>query len=188
MDSFAKRNTKLAMRKKKKKEKRERERDKRRIRKKRRRCLEEKEGDGRALRRWRRVATTVRIFHNSTLGFGMLAYKFASAVHFFFSSPLFLSFFSPRSRRFANFYNLPAADTARAITFERISRNGEYTRASFFTCKLKIDFFATFPLSLSSPQLKIPYFLTRLRIKEIEMVDSNFFENASCVINRIHLL
>lgn len=55
------------------------------------------------------------------------AYKFSAAIFFslFLSSHLL-----PRSRRFANFYNLPAADTARAITFERISRNGEMnTRA-----------------------------------------------------------
>lgn len=57
----------------------------------------------------------------------MPAYKFSAAIFFslFLSSHLL-----PRSRRFANFYNLPAADTARAITFERISRNGEMnTRA-----------------------------------------------------------
>lgn len=170
-------------REEKRKEKRE---NKRRIRGKKEEDVNaEKERDGRALWRWRRATTTVRIFHappfhNSTLGFGMLAYKFASAALFFFSppTPLFLSvqsffFFPPLSHRFANFYNLPAADTARAITFERISRNVN-TRAQrvFLYVQIKGRFFFaafssfTFLSPFANPPLKIPYFLTRPRIKE----------------------
>lgn len=109
--------TRYAMGKKKKKEKRKR--NKRRIRKRRR---VSRERDDRAFWRWR---YNNRIFHNSTLDFGMPAYKFCHFFSLFLSSHLL-----PRSRRFANFYNLSAADTARAITFERISRNGEMnTRA-----------------------------------------------------------
>lgn len=83
----AQQKTRYAMdKKKKRKEKRE---NKRRIRGKKKKMSMRRKREM-VLWRWRRVTTTVRIFHNSTLGFGMLAYKFASAAHFFFS-PLHFS-------------------------------------------------------------------------------------------------
>lgn len=110
--------TRYAMGKKKKKE--ERKRNKRRIRK-RRRCFAKE-----MIEHFDDDVTTTEYF---TIPRSISVCQPINSLLPFFS--LFLSsHLLPRSRRFANFYNLPAADTARAITFERISRNGEMnTRA-----------------------------------------------------------
>lgn len=104
----------------KKKKKEERKRNKRRIRK-RRRCLAKE-----MIEHFDDDVTTTEYF---TIPRSISVCQPINSLLPFFS--LFLSsHLLPRSRRFANFYNLPAADTTRAITFERISRNGEMnTRA-----------------------------------------------------------
>lgn len=159
--------TRYAMGKKKKKE--ERKRNKRRIRK-RRRCLAKE-----MIEHFDDDVTTTEYF---TIPRSIsVCQPINSLLPFFFSFSLlssppplssFREFLQSAGRWYRAGNNFRANQSKRWNEYPR-----ERTPASFSTCKLKIfrrvsSF--TFLSPFANPPLKIPYFLTRPRIKEIEMV------------------
>lgn len=159
--------TRYAMGKKKKKE--ERKRNKRRIRK-RRRCLAKE-----MIEHFDDDVTTTEYF---TIPRSIsVCQPINSLLPFFFSFSLlssppplssFREFLQSAGRWYRAGNNFRANQSKRWNEYPR-----ERTPASFSTCKLKIfrrvsSF--TFLSPFANPPLKIPYFLTRQRIKEIEMV------------------
>lgn len=159
--------TRYAMGKKKKKEKRKR--NKRRIRK-RRRCLAKE-----MIEHFDDDVTTTEYF---TIPRSIsVCQPINLCCHFFFSFSLlssppplssFREFLQSAGRWYRAGNNFRANQSKRWNEYPR-----ERTPASFSTCKLKIFRRVSSFTSLSpfaNPPLKIPYFLTRPRIKEIEMV------------------
>lgn len=171
----------------KKKEKREREgeRNKRRIRK-RRRCLAEKERDDRALWRWRRV--TIPEYFTIPRSVSVCQPINSPLLPIFSFSPLPSSLALSSFREFLH-------SVGRWYRAGNNFRANQSKRCVFLYVQIKGRFFPrvssfTFLSPFANPPLKIPYFSTWSRIKEIEMIPSfNFLENgASYRANRIHFL
>ena len=146
----------------------------------------EKEGQTQVLRM---TSNNFRIFHNSTLGFCILAYEFPVATQFFPSLFLFsLSLFVHLVLR--KFYNPPATDTVRVITFERMSRK-DRRNASSATCKPKVDFSAAFLFHFRVLIFYFSFNITKNKIsKEMYVIKRTFFacrHNAAALIKFTHV-
>ena len=164
---------------------REGERNKRRIRK-RRRCLAEKERDDRALWRWRRVTTPE--YFTIPRSVSVCQPINSPLLPIFSFSPLPSSLALSSFREFLH-------SVGRWYRAGNNFRANQSKRCVFLYVQIKGRFFPrvssfTFLSPFANPPLKIPYFSTWSRIKEIEMIPSfNFLENgASYRANRIHFL
>lgn len=92
--------------------------------------------------------------------------------------------------RFTKFYNPPATDTVRVITFERMSRK-DRRNASSATCKPKVDFSAAFLFHFRVLIFYFSFNITKNKIsKEMYVIKRTFFacrHNAAALIKFTHV-